>query len=163
MAVSFEPLSEAHRAQVIDIFNYYIENGFAAYPEQPVPYGFFDFFVTMTKGYPSFAVIGENGTVEGFGFLRPYNPLPAFRRTAELSYFLRQEHTGRGVGRELLRRLEDGARAMGITSLLAGISSLNEQSLAFHGKQGFVQCGRFEGVGVKRDTVFDVVWVQKKL
>lgn len=48
-------------------------------------------------------------------------------------------------------------------NLLASISSRNEQSLAFHRKRGFVECGRLRDVGVKFGKSFDVVWMQKRV
>jgi hypothetical protein len=39
------PLSSEDREPVMDIFNYYIENSFAAYPEKKFPYQFFDMFL----------------------------------------------------------------------------------------------------------------------
>ena len=50
METHFEPMGEEHRMDVIDIFNYYIENGFAAYPDNKLPYEFYDMFIIITKG-----------------------------------------------------------------------------------------------------------------
>jgi phosphinothricin acetyltransferase len=52
---------------------------------------------------------------------------------------------------------------MEITSLLANISSRNRQSLEFHLRNGFRECGRFLKVGHKFGEAFDVVWMQKQL
>jgi len=53
--------------------------------------------------------------------------------------------------------------AGGVDCLLANISSHNEQSLDFHRKMGFQQCGRFRRVGKKFGKDFDVIWMQKLL
>lgn len=57
-----EPMSERHRRQVIDIYDHYIDNSFAAYPERGVDYDFFGRFLDMSKGYRSVAVITESGS-----------------------------------------------------------------------------------------------------
>ena len=62
---------------------------------------------------------------------------------------------------ERLATLEQEAQKVEITTLLANISSLNKQSIAFHRKQGFKDCGRFERIGSKFGKDFDVVWMQK--
>lgn len=36
-------------------------------------------------------------------------------------------------------------------------------SLAFHRKHGFEDCGRFKGVGRKFGEDFDIVWMQRHL
>jgi len=161
-ACTFEPLSEQHRKDVTDIFNHYIANSFAAYPEQPVSPEFYSHFLELAKHYPAVAVMSGTA-VAGFALLRPYNPFPVFRETAELSYFIKPECTGKGLGKAALGFLEQKAKAMGIKTLLAEISSRNEQSLAFHARSGFTQCGRFPAVGKKFGKTFDVVWMYKPI
>ncbi len=59
--------------------------------------------------------------------------------------------------------LIEGARKLGVDNLVASISSLNEESLGFHRKCGFVECGRFRNVGRKHGRTFDVIWMQRVL
>ncbi|MBI4642672.1 MAG: GNAT family N-acetyltransferase [Deltaproteobacteria bacterium] len=51
----------------------------------------------------------------------------------------------------------------GIDSLIANISSRNQESIRFRLKNGFQECGRFLRVGRKFGEDFDVVWMQKHL
>lgn len=161
MNITLEPLGETHRVPVIDIFNHYIENTFAAYLDRRVPYGFYDIFLSMMKGYPSAALRLESGDTAGFCFLRAHNPLPAFSRAADITYFVRHDLIGKGLGTQALGHLEAAAKPMGIDTVMASVSSLNEPSLRFHGKHGFRECGRFVRAGRKFDRDFDVVWFQK--
>jgi L-amino acid N-acyltransferase YncA len=163
MVYQFEPLGERHRTAVIDIFNHFITQTLSAYYDQALEYAFFDRLLEMVKGYPALAVIDEAGAIVGFGALHRWHPAAPFNRTAEISYFFAPPATGRGIGTALLARLEDEARAMGVETILASISSRNEGSLRFHQRHGFRECGRFERVGRKFDTDFDVVWMQKKI
>jgi len=157
------PLSKDDRKSVIDIFNDYVENTFAAYPENKFPYQAFDMFLQMSHGLPTGAIKNESGSVVGFGMLRLHNPMPTFSQTVEVTYFIHPEHTGKGLGKMLLDFLEKGAIEKGITNILASISSLNSGSIRFHQKNGFLECGRFVQVGKKKGQVFDIVWMQKKL
>ncbi len=163
MKCRFEPISQEHRKPVIDIFNHYIENSFAAYPENKVPYAFFDILMRMAHGYPTLVAKDEEAKVVGFGLLRPHNPMSTFAQTAEITYFIKPEYTARGIGSTMLKFLIDGARKQGISSILANICSLNKRSIHFHEKKGFVECGRFRRVGKKKGQLFDVVWMQKIL
>lgn len=63
----------------------------------------------------------------------------------------------------LLTSLEKEAAEKGITNILANISSLNPNSIKFHQKNGFIECGRFKKVGKKKGQEFDTVWMQKLL
>ena len=118
-------------------------------------------FLEQVKNYPSVAARLPDGSIAGFGLLRAHNPMPAFRHTAEVTYFLRPEMTGRGLGSRMLAGLETEGKKRGITSILASISSLNEGSIRFHARHGFTECGRFSRVGIKNGVLFDTVWMQK--
>jgi phosphinothricin acetyltransferase len=122
MAYKLKKLSETDRTAVIDIFNYFVKNSFAAYPESEVQYQKFDRFLDITAGYPAITVRDESD-----------------------EYFISE------------------AKTMGIRIFLASISSLNEQSIQFHLKHGFVECGRFKGIGKKHGRTFDMIWMQKYL
>lgn len=163
MKTSLTPISTDDRKEIMDIFNFYVENSFDAYPEKKLPYEFFDTLLNLCQGYPNATVKNISGEVAGFGMLRPYNPMPIFSRTAEITYFIKPGFTGHGIGRTLLDYLVDEGRKKGITSIIAGISSLNGGSIRFHLKNGFVECGRFKNVGQKNGKLFDVFYCQKMI
>jgi phosphinothricin acetyltransferase len=156
-------MTEAHRQPVMDIFNHYVVNSMAAYPDQPVGYDRFDRFLEAAQEYPAVVVLDEADHVVGFAFLHHYRPESAFRRTAVITYFMHPDHTGKGVGTRILERFIEDARNQGIDTLLANISSLNDVSLQFHRKHGFHECGRFQRIGRKFGEDFDIVWMQLDL
>ena len=145
---------------VVEIFDYFVESSFAAYPEGKVGPDFFDKLRMLSSGYPFVVVETNEREVVGFAMLRPFYMIDSFKRSAELTYFLLPEHTGKKLGSRILRSFIEQARKMGIDTLLASISSLNEQSIRFHEKHGFAECGRFRRVGRKHGRDFDVVWMQ---
>ena len=163
MSITFAPMAAEDSEAVIDIFNHYIENSFAAYPGKRLPLEAFGMLLNMCQGYPSATARTETGEVVGFGMLRPYSSIASFASTAEVSYFIKPGFTGRGIGKSMLEHLIDGARMKGITSILASICSLNEDSIRFHARNGFVECGRFAGIGLKHGQRFDVVYYQRIL
>ncbi len=163
MEYKLEALSESDRKAVVDIFNHFVENSFAAFMDSREPYELFDRFVEGIGDYPAAALKTESGETVGFGFLRPHHRSETFRRTANITYFILPEHTGKGLGTRMLNRFVGEAKARGIDIFLASISSLNVQSIEFHKKHGFVECGRFKEVGVKHGKTFDMVWMQKML
>lgn len=165
MKIRFDRMAEGDREAVIDLFNHYIENSFAAYPEEKVTYGLFDQFLKLTEGYPAFTARDEESENRfvGFSFLRPYHPFRSFLRAAEISCFIDPGYAGRGIGTRMLERIIAEARSKGIDTILANVSSLNETSLRFHASRGFTECGRFRRVAMKKGRDLDAVWMQRIL
>jgi phosphinothricin acetyltransferase len=163
MEYAINAVTPEDREPIMDIFNFYVEKSFAAFPEHKLPYEAFDVFIQMSKGLPTGTIKKQNGKLLGFGMLRTFNPMPVFSHTAEITYFIDKDHTGKGLGKALLEFLEREGRERGITTILANISSFNSGSIHFHKNNGFIECGRFKKVGKKNGQIFDTVWMQKML
>lgn len=161
MPLVFSPIRREDGLAVIELFNHYVRESDAAFPERPVPETFFAMMWPILEQYPSVAVKDEQGGLIGFGMLKPHNPLPAFAHTAEISYFISPEWVGRGIGSRMLAHLAGQAKHAGISCILAEISGNNEGSIRFHRREGFTECGRFSRVGIKNGRLFDTVWMQK--
>jgi phosphinothricin acetyltransferase len=154
-------MDEADRLAIVDIFNYYIFNTWAAYSEEPVDFLWAERFRLESCGYPVYTMESTGGEIVGFGRLKPFRPgAKSFGRTAECAYFILQEHTGRGLGTSLLERMKQDAVQLGIDCLIVHICSMNEASLAFHREKGFQECGRLRRVGRKFGKDFDMVYMQ---
>lgn len=151
-----------YASDVMAILNHYAKNSFAAYADQELPIAFFRKLLKMTEGYPT-CVIKSGNSVVGFCFLRAYSPFPAFKDTAEISYFIDEKYSGKGLGKIVLDKLIDAAREQGITTILASVSSKNAYSLSFHQKNNFSECGRFRQIGRKFGESFDVIWFSKQI
>lgn len=163
MPYKLQKMTEADRKAVMRIFNYFAENSFAAYNESIVPDQVFDHLFSISRGYMALTVRTETDQVVGFALLRPFHPADSFRKTLEVGYFIMPEHTGQGLGTKILDKFIERAGELGAEILMASISSLNEQSLRFHQKHGFVECGRFKGIGIKKGQRYDMVWMQKNI
>lgn len=151
---------ETDRNRIIEIFNYYITHGFSAYPDAPVPALFFD---VLRDGAHAFYAVERNRDVVGFGIMKPFLPFDTFRRTAMVSYFVLPGHTRSGAGTLLLSAFIRDAGKKRIKILLASISSKNKESIRFHTKHGFAECGCLKNVGYKFGELFDVIWMEKDL
>ena len=155
--------TEKDKDDVAKIFNYYVENSFAAYPERTIESGFLNQLLVDNKKYPKYVIEFQQTKIVGFGFSHRYNQANTFDKTLMLTYFIDKDHTRKGLGFNLLTEMENDCRNIGIEILLVQISSLNEASLHFHRKYGFKECGRFKNVGNKFGKDFDDVWMQKDI
>ena len=105
MDFTIAPVSKEDGNAIIDIFNHYVQNSFAAYPEDLVPYPFFSIFLNMAEGYPFLVARDDKGIVLGYALLRAHSPVPVFSRTSEITCFIAAEHTGKGMGKALQESL----------------------------------------------------------
>jgi L-amino acid N-acyltransferase YncA len=154
-------VTEEDKGAVINIYNYFIENSFTTYQEKPLDQSFFEALKDIAIGGAFYVADTSNKEVVGFALLKKYQNVECFKRAAEVSYFILPKHTGKGLGTKLFTHLIDDARLRGIDTLVASVSSLNEESLEFHKRIGFTECGRLTKVGKKMGMDFDVVWMQK--
>ncbi len=157
------PASQDDTAAILQIFNHYVEFSFASYFKTKVGPEFTRRLLGIGERFPFLVVKDDDGRVLGFGLLHPYHPGDTFDKTGEVSYFLHPDCTRRGIGSKLLERLTQEARGRRIRTLLANISSRNEESLAFHAKHGFEEVARLPAVGEKFGEPFDVVYMQKRV
>ncbi len=159
-AAGIRPLKVADAPEIARIFNYYVRRSFAAFPDREAGLPFILQILEQSRAYGCYAV-EVDGTVIGFGMVRPLYPFPNLAAVGEVSYFICPEFTGRGLGARLVGILGERARELGMTSLVARVSSRNRRSIRFHRKNGFSLCGRIRGVGEKFGKPFDVVILQK--
>lgn len=163
MDYTIRPATPADAPAIVDIFNRFVTESYAAYPSDPVDERFYHRLAAAAGDLPFVVAVDDEQTVVGFAQLRLIHPADTLRHAAEVSYFLAPEHTGKGLGAKLLTFLEARAAEHDITILLASVSSENDLSLNFHRKHGFAECGRFRRVGQKFGKEFDIVWLQKFL
>jgi L-amino acid N-acyltransferase len=142
------------------IFNHYVRESFAAYPEKEVDGAIFNSLYRQFRDF-GFSVVEEKGSLLGFGFLRPLYPMPNMMNAGEVAYFIAPRHTSKGIGRALLAGLSIRAKQLKMESLVAQVSSENRQSLDFHLKEGFLAVGKIEKAGRKFGKYIDVLWLQK--
>lgn len=106
-----------------------------------------------------------DGRVAGYAYAGSYRPRPAYRHTCEDSVYLAPWAMGQGLGRALLARIIDEARAAGRTQMIAVIGGGRENpaSIVLHARLGFRHVGTFEQVGCKFGRWLDTVLMQRAL
>ncbi|HBF15068.1 MAG TPA: GNAT family N-acetyltransferase [Clostridiales bacterium] len=156
-------IRQADLSACLAIYNRYITDTTVTFEETPLTEADWRARVArITERYP-YLVACEGDRILGYAYLDAYSERSAYRFTADLSVYLDQAATGKGIGGALLAELERRAAEMGIVNLISIVTGENRVSMAFHEKHGFVQVGRPEKVGFKQGRWLDVVFYQKRL
>ncbi|MEZ5913881.1 MAG: N-acetyltransferase family protein [Paracoccaceae bacterium] len=112
------------------------------------------------SGHPF--LLGElDGALAGFVTYSQFRGGVGYARTMEHTIILAESARGHGLGRALMRAVEDQARQAGIGSLIAGVSAANPQGRAFHAALGYREIAVLPAVGFKWGRWIDLVLMQK--
>jgi len=104
-----------------------------------------------------------NGEVVTWSCLSEWNPRCAYADTAETSFYVKEEHRGKGIGRQLKTAIIEEARRLKFRTLSSGTAEGSDASLHLNRSFGFEVVGTFEDVGCKFHKILDVTYLQKFL
>ncbi len=132
---------------ITEIYNQAIDQKFqTAFTDRVTVADRLPWFHEHTGRYPIFVYEAE-GEVLGWISIGSYRSgRAALRFTAEVSYFVRQAHTGKGIGSALLEHALTACRELNFKTLLAIILDRNIPSIKLMEKFGFELWGSMPGV-----------------
>ncbi len=111
--------------------------------------------------HPFFVAVANS--IVGFVTYQQFRLGVGYRKTMEHTIMVDGRFKGRGIGRKLMKRIEQAAAAKGVHSLIAGISGENIAGINFHKRVGYTEICVMPEVGYKFNRYFDLVVMQKFL
>jgi len=156
---------ETHGAAILDIYNDAIANTTAVYEYQLFqPEKIRTWFADKRTGkYPVIGAADEAGNLLGFASYGVFRARPAYKYSVEHSVYVHKGHRGKGVGRELLKRIIAAAQAQDYHVMIGGIDAENLASIELHKQFGFVHAGTITQAGFKFGRWLDLVFYQLTL
>ena len=150
---------------IAEIYRHYVETSVATFELDP-PDGdeWARRFAAIADAGLPFLVTERDGHVAGYAYCAAWKTRPAYRSTVEDSIYLSPAATGKGIGRALMARMLDDAKAAGIKEVIAVIADRGaDASIAMHEKFGFTKIGEMGKVGFKFGRWLGTVLMQKSL
>ena len=124
----------------------------------------------ILQEYP-YLVAEENGKILGYAYAASFHSRAAYKHTAEISVYLKEDCRHQGVGRQLYQELENRLISQNVFVLYACITSTDRQddpfltdvSIRFHRKMGYRKIGEHSLCGYKFDRWYSVIWMEKTI
>jgi phosphinothricin acetyltransferase len=151
------PFVDRDETAICDIYNHYIRHTVITFEEAELTPGQMrERMDTVTQRFP-WLVCERDGQVVGYAYASLWKQRAAYRHSAELTVYVRDGHTGQGLGEALYTALIEALRQQGDCHVLLGCIALpNAAIVALHERLGFVPAGQFREVGRKFDQWLDV-------
>jgi phosphinothricin acetyltransferase len=153
---------EAHGEGILAILNEAIVNSTALYDYHPRPsesmLGWFE--AKAAGGFPVIGIQDDAGELLGFATYGSFRPHPAYKYAVEHSVYVRADQRGKGLGRKLLARVIELAKAQGKHAMIGAIDASNSASIALHESMGFERVGTLPQVGFKFGRWLDLALMQ---
>lgn len=158
---SFCEMTEEFLDEVLQIYTYYVLHTTATFHARGlIRQEMRDIVFFDSDKYKTFVICGQD-QVLGYVLITQHKKREAYDKTAEVTVYLRQGYTGKGIGSMAIQYIEAYARHQGFHVLVATICGENEKSIHLVEKNGFSKCAHYREVGEKFGQLLDVVAYQK--
>lgn len=143
MSPAIRPFQPSDWNRVADIYRQGLETRNATFETQ-VP----DFDTWIKKFHTHLLWVAElNGEVVGWAGLQPVSPRKVYEGVTEVTIYIDTAHTGKGIGKSLMKHLVEASETAGIWTLYASIFPENVASIRLHKASGFREIGYREKIG----------------
>ena len=127
--IEYREMTEEYLPEVLDIYNYYVLYTTATFHTAPLTLAemreilFFD-----NQKFKTFVIL-SGGIVCGYAIAAQFKKREAYDSTAESTVYLKPEYTGKGIGDQAVKYIEEYALTQDFHVLIALICGENTQSI----------------------------------
>ncbi len=121
------------------------------------------------KRYP-YLVAELDGEIVGYTYAGAFKPRAAYDWSVETSIYVREDHKGSGIGKELYEALFEILAKQNIVNVNAAVAYVQEEdeylthaSYLFHEHVGFTSVANFKKCANKFGRWYDLVWLEKSI
>lgn len=149
---------------IADIYNHYIVHTPISFEEHAISADEVGRRLAVVTGDRLPWLVAEaDGSIVGYAYAGKWKPRSAYRHSVEVSVYVKNGCSSRGIGTRLYTHLFDRLRNQSIRIAIGGMTLPNPASQALHEKFGMKKVAHFERVGFKFDEWWDVGYWQLDL
>lgn len=161
--VRIEPMAEKYLPQVLEIYNYYVQNTTVTFHVNPLSLEDMRALVFHSNPRHGTFVLLYGEEVVGYVILSAHHPREAYSRTGDIAVYIKKDCRGARLGEVAVRHIEGFAAQQGFRALVAVVCAENDRSIRLFRRLGYIQCAHFRRVGEKLGRVLDVLCFEKLL
>lgn len=150
-------------ADICRIYNYYVSNSTITFEEEPIETHEMEGRIEEVTKILPWIVYEEDGELIGYAYASKWKGRCAYRYSVESTVYLHNNHTTKGVGTKLYKKLLDEVRERNFHLVIGGVALPNIKSEKLHEKLGFKKVAHFSEVGFKFNKWIDVGYWELKL
>ena len=161
MQIIIRPATLADLESILEIVNHAILHTTANYSYEPQTHEMQRqwFLDKQHHKFPVIVAEYENQVI-GYGAYGTFREKIGYQYTVEHSVYVTENHYGKGVGKLLLSELIRIAQMQNLHVMIGAIDASNAESIAFHRKFGFKECGVIHQAGFKFGKWLDLLFMQ---
>lgn len=161
MEIIIRPAVSADLPSILDIVNHAILHTTANYNYEPqtLETQLQWFKDKQQHGFPVIVAEFEDEVI-GYGAYGTFREKIGYQYTVEHSVYVADNHFGKGIGKLLISELIRLARTQNYHIMIGAIDADNADSIAFHKKFGFEECGVIKQAGFKFGKWLDLLFMQ---
>lgn len=158
------PVTQRDAAPICAIYNHYIETSVISFESTPISVEQMQQRIAQIEamGLP-WLVATDGEKILGYAYATTWKARIAYRFSVEITVYLAQQGTAKGIGSALYRALFEALEEGEVHAVVACIALPNAHSVALHEKFGMRKVGHFEEVGQKFNRWLDVGYWQVNL
>lgn len=163
MATRYRLARKEDSAALLDIYRPYIADTVITFETEAPTLDEYTERVAGIAAFFPYIVAEDGGDICGYAYASPFHERAGYRYSVSVSVYVRGECKGRGMGKELYRRLFAVLPLQGVRMAYALITVPNEPSVGLHAAFGFREVAILRGSGYKLGNWLDVLYMEKKV
>ena len=117
------PVGPSDHEAILTIYNHYVTDTVISFETSPLTLEEMSRRIdTISSSYPYFVCENHDGSIAGYCYAHQWKERAAYSKTLETTIYLSPDHTGSGIGKELMETLIEACRAAGFETLIACIT-----------------------------------------
>ena len=146
------------------LWNFYINKTLCTFNSvQKSPKDVEKILTETQKDRRAFLIAEDSSGLIGFSTYFQFRRDMGYQKTMEHSIFVSKSSIRRGIGKALMRGVEENASQRGVHSVFGCVSSENTKAIFFHEAMGFARVVKLQQVRYKFNRFVDLLLFQKFL